>query len=139
MENPIKIIASAVIVAIAAFAYVFGRGRNNKKIADFAKKDVLSYEDIIVDLKSHIARNKEKYSNLNLKMQILSSETVLKMSDFLRQEGAERDFITEKCIGFILLANNNPTYIKLYSFKELAQDLLDILPKNGIYEQEIVN
>ncbi len=87
MGSIIKILVPAVIVGIAAFAYVFGRGRSQKGIADIVKKNILSYEDIVDDLKAYIDRNKGKYSNSNLKMQILSSEMVLKMADFLKNEG----------------------------------------------------
>lgn len=137
MGSIIKILGPALVVAIAAFAYVFGRGREREKIADFAKKKILSYEGIIDDLKSHILSNNEKYSGKRLKMQILSNEMVQKMSDFLQNEGIKIDEISEKCIGLILLANNNPVYIKLYSYQELAQDLVDVLPEKGIYEQNV--
>ena len=137
MGSIIKILGPALVVAIAAFAYVFGRGREREKIADFAKKTILSYEGIIADLKAHILSNNEKYSGKRLKMQILSKEMVQKMSDFLQNEGVKIDAISGKCIGLILFANNNPVYIKLYSYQELAQDLVDVLPEKGIYEQDI--
>lgn len=137
MESIIKILGPALVVAIAAFAYVFGRGRESEKIADFAKKTILSYEGIIDDLKAHILSNNEKYSGKRLKMQILSKEMVQKMSDFLQNEGVKIDAISGKCIGLILFANNNPVYIKLYFYQELAQDLVDVLPEKGIYEQDI--
>lgn len=137
MGSIIKILGPALVVAIAAFAYVFGRGREREKIADFAKKKILSYEGIIDDLKSHILSNNEKYSGKRLKMQILSNEMVQKMSDFLQNEGVKIDAMCEKCIGLILFANNNPVYIKLYSYQELAQDLVDVLPEKGIYEQNV--
>ena len=137
MGSIIKILGPALVVAIAAFAYVFRRGREREKIADFAKKNILSYEGIIDDLKAHILSNNEKYSGKRLKMQILSKEMVQKMSDFLQNEGVKIDAISGKCIGLILFANNNPVYIKLYSYQELAQDLVDVLPEKGIYEQDI--
>lgn len=59
------------------------------------------------------------------------------MSDFLLNEGVQFDLIEEDCIGLILLSNNAPVYMKLYSYKSLAQDLVDVLPEKGIYEQEI--
>ena len=137
MGSIIKILGSALVVAIAAFTYVFGRGREREKIADCAKKNTLSYEGIMDDLKSHILSNNEKYSGMRLKMQILSKEMVQKMSDFLQNEGIKIDAISEKCIGLILFVNNNPVYIKLYSYQELAQDLVDVLPEKGIYEQNV--
>lgn len=62
---------------------------------------------------------------------------VEKMFDSLQEEGVEIDATEKKCIGLILLANNNPVYIKLFSYKTLAQDLIDVLPEKGIYEQNI--
>ena len=137
MGNLIKILVPALVVAVAVFAYVYIRGREREKIAVFARKSILSYEDIIDDLKSHILSNNEKYSGKSLKMQILSKEMVPKMSVFLQNEGIKMDAISEKCIGLILFANSNPAYIKLYSYQELAQDLVDVLPEGNIYEQNI--
>lgn len=138
MENSFKVLGSAIIVAIAAFAYVYGRARGKKKdLVEYTRINILSYEYLVDDLKTLISRDKEKFSGKNLKLQIHSREMVKKMSDFLLNEGVQFDLIEEDCIGLILLSNNAPVYMKLYSYKSLAQDLLDVLPEKGIYEQEI--
>lgn len=99
--------------------------------------DILAYEHLVDELKKIIERNKDEYFGKNLKVQILSKDVVEKMFDFLQEESVEIDVIEENCIGLILLANNNPVYIKLFSYKTLAQDLIDVLPEKGIYEQNI--
>lgn len=138
MINSFKSLVSAAIVAIAAFVYIYGKAmENKKKLTEYTKINILSYEYLIDDLKTFISKNKKVYSEKNLKVQILSKEMVKKMSMFLQREGVRIDVTEENCVGLILLLNNNPIYIKLYSYKFLAQDLLDILPKQGIYEQEI--
>lgn len=138
MINSFKSLVSAAIVAIAAFVYIYGKAmENKKKLAEYTKINILSYEYLIDDLKTFISKNKKVYSEKNLKVQILSKEMVKKMSMFLQREGVRIDVTEENCVGLILLLDNNPIYIKLYSYKFLAQDLLDILPKQGIYEQEI--
>lgn len=138
MINFFKVLGSAFVVAIAAFAYVYGRGRRNKNsIVEYAKMDSISYEQLVDELKNLIDGNKDEYFGKNLKVQILSKDVLVKMFDFLQEEGVEINAIEENCIGLILLANNNPIYIKLYSYKTLAQDLIDILPEKGIYEQNI--
>lgn len=138
MVNLFKVLGSVFVVAIAAFTYVYGRGRRNKKsIVKYAKMDILAYEHLVDELKKFIERNKDEYFGKNLKVQILSKDVVEKMFDFLQEESVEIDVIEENCIGLILLANNNPVYIKLFSYKTLAQDLIDVLPEKGIYEQNI--
>lgn len=138
MVNLFKVLGSVFVVAIAAFTYVYGRGRRNKKsIVKYAKMDILAYEHLVDELKKIIERNKDEYFGKNLKVQILSKDVVEKMFDFLQEESVEIDVIEENCIGLILLANNNPVYIKLFSYKTLAQDLIDVLPEKGIYEQNI--
>ncbi len=138
MVNLFKVLGPVFVVAIAAFTYVYGRGRRNKKsIVKYAKMDILAYEHLVDELKKIIERNKDEYFGKNLKVQILSKDVVEKMFDFLQEESVEIDVIEENCIGLILLANNNPVYIKLFSYKTLAQDLIDVLPEKGIYEQNI--
>lgn len=138
MVNLFKVLGSVFVVAIAAFTYVYGRGRRNKKsIVKYAKMDILAYEHLVDELKKIIERNKDEYFGKNLKVLILSKDVVEKMFDFLQEESVEIDVIEENCIGLILLANNNPVYIKWFSYKTLAQDLIDVLPEKGIYEQNI--
>lgn len=138
MVNLFKVLGSVFVVAIAAFAYVYGRGRRNKNsIVEYAKMDIVSYEQLVDELKNLIEGNKDEYFGKNLKVQILSKDMVEKMIDSLQEEGVEIDATEKKCIGLILLANNNPVYIKLFSYKTLAQDLIDVLPEKGIYEQNI--
>lgn len=138
MVNLFKVLGPVFVVAIAAFTYVYGRGRRNKKsIVKYAKMDILAYEHLVDELKKIIERNKDEYFGKNLKVLILSKDVVEKMFDFLQEESVEIDVIEENCIGLILLANNNPVYIKLFSYKTLAQDLIDVLPEKGIYEQNI--
>ena len=138
MVNLFKVLGPVFVVAIAAFTYVYGRGRRNKKsIVKYAKMDILAYEHLVDELKKIIERNKDEYFGKDLKVQILSKDVVEKMFDFLQEESVEIDVIEENCIGLILLANNNPVYIKLFSYKTLAQDLIDVLPEKGIYEQNI--
>lgn len=138
MINSFKALVSSAIVAIATFAYMYCKAMGNKKnLAEYTKTNILSYEYLVDDLKTFISKNKEVLSGKDLKVQILAKEMVKRMSDFLQSEGVRIDVTEEDCIGMILLSNNNPIYIKLYSYKFLAQDLLDILPENGIYEQEI--
>lgn len=133
MVNLFKVLGSVFVVAIAAFTYVYGRGRRNKKsIVKYAKMDILAYEHLVDELKKIIERNKDEYFGKNLKVQILSKDVVEKMFDFLQEESVEIDVIEENCIGLILLANNNPVYIKLFSYKTLAQDLIDVLPEKGM-------
>ena len=55
MVNLFKVLGSVFVVAIAAFTYVYGRGRRNKKrIVKYAKMDILSYEHLVDELKKFI-------------------------------------------------------------------------------------
>lgn len=48
MVNLFKVLGSVFVVAIAAFAYVYGRGRRNKNsIVEYAKMDIVSYEQLV--------------------------------------------------------------------------------------------
>lgn len=138
MGSLVKILVPAALMAIAVFVYILNRDNKKRgKFADMVKKDFLSYEDIIADVQEQLKSNDANYDGKKLKMQILSNNTVQKMADFLDEEDINVDFNATNNVGLIILANNSPAYIKIYSYNKLSQDLIDVLPSNGIYEQEI--
>lgn len=135
-NNIIKAIGAAVVVLVGSFLYFYRKGNTTKGIADTKVVRTLSYEDIILDVKDIISKN-PTFQTKNLSLKLLANNSVYKLQSYLKSNNIPFETNGKNHVGLILLTNNNPIYVCLYTYDELTTDLKDIFSSNEIFAQEI--